>query len=76
MHNFKCNYQLELKSQSQDSSSRPVIKQNTRSISSAISSQQISGKSSESKYKIAMKSFSKKSIAMSRLETVGPAIYV
>ena len=34
-------------------------KQNTKSISSAISSQQISGKNSENKIKIAMKSFSK-----------------
>ena len=34
-------------------------KRNTKSISLAISSQQISGKNSESKWKIAMKSFSK-----------------
>ena len=42
-------------------------KRNTKSISSAISSQQISGKNFECKNKIAMKKFLKKSVLRSRL---------
>ena len=47
-----------------------------KNISSAISSQQISGKNSESQIKTAIKSFSKNLSFGVDFKTVGPATYV